>query len=599
MKFKKFLAFVCAATMLVPSVAFADTTTGDGTGSVENDNSSIARIGGVTLPTVATGTYNFTLDPEELLNQYDENAIYDDDATAVFFQTVTPAHLTAIDSNLFYEKSYSDITDGFQDVLDDTITADDSTFAIATDGTISFKVNPFASTNYAIWVPESTTSGKTTTLTGNGTMLYLKDIAVDKLANYFKVEASDTSDVTTITVSVVEESEVYTTGDYIWNGKFYEEDYREITGEAAYNLITKTTACDLLPATAADVAKATLFVSSDATTYTGVTNDVRDTYFTVTAASYEMTGTTNTATIVNKCSQNIGVSVAVTATNTTGLTFTTDDAFTDDKNASVYLALNSIDKDGNTEETLKMTDKLNMTAYYVLEGYGSKNTKYQGSLNTDTGSHNYYTYLDPVTKDMEYNQVSFNIEAKANAISTAGVKDEDKAAAWATYTSKVTSKTRPSLKVVYSFDYVSDEDFVDTDGDTTNDISVYKDASGNMYKTSTAVEDSNNGGVASYRAGEITPYIVTGAKLTHTIGETSDIVVDLGEGAKKASDVIITYGSSAKKATEDASSIGFTKQKATATAANANPTADANGDYAISFAITKGQAVVQKDLTFS
>ena len=52
-------------------------------------------------------------------------------------------------------------------------------------------------------------------------------------------------------------------------------------------------------------------------------------------------------------------------------------------------------------------------------------------------------------------------------------------------------------------------------------------------------------------------------------------------------------------ALEDASSIGFTKQKATATETLNPTTADANGEYALSFTIVKGQATVQKDLAFS
>ena len=100
--------------------------------------------------------------------------------------------------------------------------------------------------------------------------------------------------------------------------------------------------------------------------------------------------------------------------------------------------------------------------------------------------------------------------------------------------------------------------------------------------------------------------------LSDLVGDGSKVTTSVDQGILKAGKTVNVVKADADdaltidkvvtkmdSALEDASSIGFTKSKAVATAANANPTADANGDYAISFSIKKATATVQKDLTFS
>ena len=110
---------------------------------------------------------------------------------------------------------------------------------------------------------------------------------------------------------------------------------------------------------------------------------------------------------------------------------------------------------------------------------------------------------------------------------------------------------------------------------------TFTDSTGKEYSQSTLSDLVGDGS-------KVTSASIAGGKTINVVKADADDALTI--------DKVVTKMDSAL---EDASSIGFTKSKAVATAANANPTADANGDYAISFSIKKATATVQKDLTFS
>ncbi len=120
--FKSIMALACVATMMASTVtAFAETSDPNATtpvtgGSiVENDNSTLPDYSNIVLPTYdsADNTYDFTIDPQHLLNKYDSTN-YGKDATVFFtkltgYDTLTVTQETGYDTDL-YTLSYSEVT---------------------------------------------------------------------------------------------------------------------------------------------------------------------------------------------------------------------------------------------------------------------------------------------------------------------------------------------------------------------------------------------------------------------------------------------------------------------------------------------------------
>ena len=97
-KFRKVLALALVASMTMTSVAFADEVTTNveftDQGGVENDNSILPTVAHCVLPTMNDGTYNFIVDVDGLLKEYD--SVNYDNSTVYFNALKTAAKLEFI-----------------------------------------------------------------------------------------------------------------------------------------------------------------------------------------------------------------------------------------------------------------------------------------------------------------------------------------------------------------------------------------------------------------------------------------------------------------------------------------------------------------------
>ena len=91
-KFSKLISLLCVGAMLFSSMTvFAEEATGDG--ALENATTTDVSFDTFVVPTMPAGTYDFTLDPQKLLNEYDP-AQYPTAGTFYFKSVTTPAPIT-------------------------------------------------------------------------------------------------------------------------------------------------------------------------------------------------------------------------------------------------------------------------------------------------------------------------------------------------------------------------------------------------------------------------------------------------------------------------------------------------------------------------
>ena len=437
-KFKKLIALVCVATMLIPTVAFADespSSSGGGDSVIENDNSVAPEYGTVVLPTVTEGTYDFKIDRDHLLADFDYEQTFD--ASSYIYFTAEDDPATAVnaagDGNSLYLKTKT------EDVSATNF------LAYFTDATLTGKLSA-ATEDYYVWVPTSTDKTR-------GEFVLIDDTNVANIVEY------DT--VAKLRVD-------FNSGDFIWNGKIYYDVYNKLTDTDAVEYITVTDGA--VSAVSADLYKA---ASTDATILKAAATAAATSDITYTAATTQYIAESDAATVVNKSTFPVVVSVQINMTNDAGITYVDAATIaTDTENASLYFAI--ADEGTNTAVVANST----ATAYYVLDGATNSTMVYQGKsddLDPITGSHNYYQYEQP---NPVYDEQAFTIVADVN--------DDDNAdEAWNEYLESLSAENpKPQISVVYSWEKVEKA----TDEDGVVIANKYVDAAGVTY-TATSASD--------------------------------------------------------------------------------------------------------------
>lgn len=420
--FKRIMAVTAAGTMLLSSTSVfaANSATSNevnGSGSIEQDDSTVPSYTNIVLPTMTAAQYSFILDPSGLLNEYNPDE-YPDAGTVYFKAVKTAATLTnkedgtASDQKLYYSTKTAEADlDNLKAAL--TVASSDIT-AITKD--------------FYLWVPDPDSS------TAGGKYLKLDVAGVKK---YFEIEyAADGSSITAIDFknTKVEASAC--------NGKVYADALTALP--AAHNVADYVTikadgSVDL------DAAINNLYTKSkDGNTNIAIDKTNFDTYVKYTPPVVSTQGASDKATVVNKSTDSTIVTVKVTVEDAPGLLFNSSSTFAaDNTDTSMYLAIkNEASSDGDVtagaEPVATVNEVSSATATYELNGADESNAlKYQKTdIDTVTGSHKYGIFEAP---DVGYDSIAFNLEGVAN-------KHDD--AKWDEYAAGLTSK--PTVNVVYS-----------------------------------------------------------------------------------------------------------------------------------------------------
>ena len=295
-KMRKLSALLCAGALIVTAVlpVYAETGTSTGNGAVENMGEQGISFDAIVLPTVADGTFNFTLDPEKLLEQYSG---YTNSGNFVFESkdTTKPATLTIKDGVVsgndgkvyvrgmeIAKKDGSD-NDGLAKLLTATTGAGDGT---ANSGTVSA-----VTAGLYVWVPDTAKAGQGKEV----------EITKDNITTYFDLTYDTTGAKpvtavafkTAVTASNVCAKNVY---QYKWTdiSTLNIDDYVTVGTDGAVTIKDGVTL-------AADA-------SGTKTVLTGAN-------LTYTKAGSKFSGTSDKVKIVNKSSKDKTVKVKVTVNN--------------------------------------------------------------------------------------------------------------------------------------------------------------------------------------------------------------------------------------------------------------------------------------------
>lgn len=433
--FKKVLSLTCVFTMLASTTVFgANESTG---GSIiENDNSVAPSYLNCVLPSVNAGTYDFTIDVDGLLDRFDTVGTYDSNSNIYFNAQEDAATLAAKDgtSALYIKKK----------VVDSNAATDISGLLVGEADKTAYE-----STLYYVWQPDRTSDDTIAEGKGMWTL-----ITADNIDSFFDI----TIDASAGEITAVAMKTDYASMPVVWDGNIYKVTYETISAEDA---ATYVTAYDETLKTISTL-EAGLFLSADASAFTPATTS----NVTYTPATRQFVNVSDVATVVNKSTFPVAVSVNVSVTNENhGLVMGSAADFLgeNDAEANIYMAI----KSGSNFAALD--EEATATAYYVLGAATATTTTYQGEdtdIDTLTGSHNYYQYVSP---DVTYAEQAFALTATAN-------ENYD----WDAYIEAVLAEeiTKPEIKVVY--DFVQVEEFDDDDADTGK---TYADEEGTVYVT--------------------------------------------------------------------------------------------------------------------
>lgn len=420
---KRFLAVLTVATMLTslaPMTVFAaaPTSTGKTIGSSSSEGNNATDIFRVVLPTTVNhadgvkGTYDFILDPNDLLSNSSLDGMRGEyDGSSVYFtkeKDKAKVTVTASPSDQLYAEGKTALDEG-------TATAADLAGITLVTGTGA--VDTVTAGTYFVWIPD-TAEDKISVGVGKW-----EELTKDNIADYFTLTADSTDDTKCASYAYAETKPCDT--------KLYKKSIKTVTPVEAVEYCTLDNNGAITATTLFTDAAGTTPATANALTYT--------------AATVTYTDTSDDATVVNKSTFPVLVTVDVQTKNTTPVPVVytkTADVETGDKlNFALDITTASTTVGNVTSTGADNAGKASVT--YFLNGYAKDGSnynykQYQGAVDPNTGGHK-YNYLEEV--GATWDDVSYALTAACNTT-----------ADWTAYNDSLTADNRITTEVVYTID---------------------------------------------------------------------------------------------------------------------------------------------------
>lgn len=407
-KFSKLISLLCVGAMLFSSMTvFADEATVTGDGALENATTTNVSFDTFVVPTMPAGTYDFTLDPQKLLNEYDP-AHYPTAGTFYFKSVTTPATIANKDNE-------AQTTDGKLYVKELAGQSADLS-ALQAAITVANSAITDVAAGFSLWVPDADALA-----TGGGEFLAIDET---NIANYFDIVLEATA------VTSIDWKDVLKADASVCDGKLYADVYTEIT-PATFD-VTGHVKTDVSPVEFKDI----YIKLTDGTYELATTSTVE---YTEPESTYN--AKSDVLTIESKSTKAKTVTATVTVENGDGLTFTNDDTFAADTAASVCLAV----VPGTGDTVYVGGDAQTATLTFDIEPATFTPITYRGEVDDKTGGHLYHQYAP---YDITSSSVSFYLEGASNG--TEGAKE-----AWDAYAEYLRTEegaTKPGVKVIYKIE---------------------------------------------------------------------------------------------------------------------------------------------------
>ncbi len=414
------LVAIMVSTTIAPAVFAEESTTQTGDGTSEGIPAD--DIFRVVLPTTTTETYDFILDPSDLLSTSSldgDRDAYNGDS--VYFTNVDSAATVTLssDGSNAYIEEYT--------VLDAATPADLAT--LNADLTVTNgAVDVITADTFYVWTP---VSGSEATGVGEWTAITLANVA-DYFSFTFDTDSGD-GDVTDFEYAAL------TACDEL----LYVKTFEEVAGADAVAYCT-VVAGDV---TAVDG----LFGDSSGATLT-LPDDL-----TYTAATSAYTGTSETATAINKSTFGVILNVQTDIANTTTpVTLTTTAAVEGDTETN--LAIDILGDDGSAVANVAGTGDGTADVDFYLSGTDANYTQYQGADDAATGGHT-YNYLEKTTAT--WSDLDFGLQAACNTT-----------ADWTDYNADLAADNRLELTLTFTMTDASDVEVGDNYNAGTGVIQV-------------------------------------------------------------------------------------------------------------------------------
>ncbi len=415
---KRFVALMTAATMIAAPCAVSASSTSNSSGILEFDNSTAPTVGNVVLPTLTDDTFDFTIDPEDRLNEY-RPEIYTNTGAGIYFETVATKGAIQLKTNTgaalkIYGKTGSAISNL------------QSAATISTSGAVTALSTSSA---FYVWAPKTVGSEE-----GD----YVR-LTKDNIKNYFVISGSSITDFKERIGDAATDQTVYT-DDEITSPTDNPEDYviidktGAITGFQPGIKISTGAAVDAKEANELQIGK----------------------------SEKEWTNHSDKLRIINKSANDITVKANVTVDVASGSGLTYLDYSDVASSTAAAISFQIKDVTNNTEAAIT-TSGSSISGEYTSDlaaATGASIHYITGEVNDKTGGDVFKQYTGPAPT---YEEIELQIEATVST--SAGAKE-----AWKEYADNLTAETRPEIKVVYSFE--------NADSDAETDLGAAPDLPG-------------------------------------------------------------------------------------------------------------------------
>ena len=488
---KRLMAVLLAAALATTSMtALADgTQKSTGTSTVENDNSELPKPGviDVLLPTINSGTYDFTIDQGQLLEEYDDENSYDSNSYVYFNTVSTPAAIVPA-NNHYYVTDYTEVDATHQGAsfknaiihastgMTDLMKEEDLAKNLATaEASIQYSAG-----GYYVWAPKADVD------TGEGEFVKITSENVKKLFDVvYNAEGyiDTTKTVLKTKNNKTEETNGNSNNGFLFDGKIYQCDFVEQTdGNKLAEYITYD--ADKKGKDAFVAIKDGLYVtvgavkSATATPVALKLASAESLFVTGTSLStYKKAETkkidqSESAKIENKTAYPLAITAKVELVSCDGLNVTSSALATSSATpATIRVGIGTVSGTSlENVEYLSGTSTASGQVSYVLKSKYDTNSdgvveitsksglelnKYQSSAKVaTTGSHKYFNYVTANVGEhttATCPSVSFAIKAEIN-------HGEGSEEGWKKYVDSLVAdgatKVKPTVNVIYHIDAV-------------------------------------------------------------------------------------------------------------------------------------------------